>query len=134
MSDLPESTLCPSLSLSFTIFISVSLSSSMLKYPSNVCQDGWISQWIKIRRILIHPKFASYTADNKNMMYDVAMIQLAKRIRQPSLTGDARITDVIRPACLPEPGQINQISLVNQCTVGDDVQPGQMAISGQKPS
>ena len=48
------------------------------------------------------------------MIYDVAMIQLEKRIRQPSLTGDAGITDVIRPACLPEQGQLNQISLVNQ--------------------
>ena len=94
--------------------MSVSLLWSMLQYPSNAYQDGWVSKWIKIRRILIHPKFASYTADNKNMMYNVAMIQLEKRIRQPSLTGDARITDIIRPACLPEPGQITQISLVNQ--------------------
>ena len=94
--------------------MSVSLLWSMLQYPSNAYQDGWVSKWIKIRRILIHPKFASYTADTKNMMYNVAMIQLEKRIRQPSLTGVAGITDIIRPACLPEPGQLNQISIVNQ--------------------
>ena len=101
--------------LIFNIYVCMYLSQmSMLQYPSNVCEDGWVSQWIKIKQILIHPKFASYTADTKNMMYNVAMIQLEKRIRQPSLTGHARITDVIRPACLPQPGQINQISLVNQ--------------------
>ena len=67
----------------------------MLKYPSNVCLD---EQWTIIKQILIHPKFATYTAGKKNLRYDVAMIQLETKIRQPTMN------DVIRPVCLPEPG------------------------------
>ena len=50
--------------------------------------------WRKIARILIHPQYSS--AENLNTKYDVAMIQLRRRITP----------GIIRPICLPDPGEI----------------------------
>ena len=74
--------------------------------------------WIGITRILTHPKYSA--AENLNTMYDVAMMQMKIRIMEHSPDDEDtpfdpfdNFPDIIRPICLPKPGQIQRGVLVN---------------------
>ena len=56
--------------------------------------------WIKIKRILIHPKYKTEPSHGfiPESVYNVALLQLQIRIEEPD---DGHFTNIIRPICLP---------------------------------
>ena len=72
------------------------------QYPtSKVCTLA--PDWIKIKRILIHPKYQTEPSHGfiPENVYNVALLQLQTRIEEPTLNDDGHFTNIIRPICLP---------------------------------